>query len=466
MATVDTPVSEKSKVFKYITAGLKALLSMPAVLFLLFIFAFASGVATFIENSYGRDAAREYVYNTRWFEAVITLLTLAAVYNVFKYKLWRRSKWPLLVAHLSFVLIYAGAALTRYAGYEGVLHIREGEMSNEGVSYDHYFTVKVKEGGKVYTGEKMRITSPLTKPGFEEEIKLSNGKTLKLKALDYVPYAKVEIKPKKGGEPLVHVVMEGGYHVVLREGSAYDVRLFRFYFDDEERRDKGVRVYFKGDKLYGVSDKPLSWFKMDGSKGGDIKAGEEFPVEPNRLYRREGVLFLLIDALPEGELVVTRDPKPVKRERELSAMKLEVEYEGKKGVTDLLFVKEGARTYLPARLKLGDAEVELAYGQKVLKLPFYIKLEDFVVERYPGSMAPSSYESKVVVVDPEKGKEFPYRIYMNHTLDTGDTASSRCPTTPTRREPSSPSTGTPASFPPTRDTSSLLEDFSSLCLLE
>ncbi|NPB06460.1 MAG: cytochrome c biogenesis protein CcsA [Aquificae bacterium] len=417
METAQTQVKER-KLIKLLSGAAKALFSMPSVLVLLFIFAFASGAATFIENSYGRDAAREYVYNTRWFELVMTLLTLAAVYNIFKYKLWRRSKWPLLVAHAAFILIYVGAALTRYVGYEGVLHIREGETTNKGVSYDHYFLVKVKEDGRTAVGEKKRIISPLTRPGFEEEIELSNGKTLKLKALDYLPYAKVEVRPKEGGEPLVHLVLEGGYHVVFREGSAYDVRLFRFYFGNEETRDKAVRFFFKDGKLYAVSDAPVHWFKMDGSPGGTYEAGKPFPVEQRKLYRREGVLFLLMDALPEGELVVSPDPNPVKnRERQLSALKLELEYDGRKGITNLLFVKEGGKTYLPARVKLGNAEVEVAYGQKVLELPFYIKLEDFVIERYPGSMAPSSYESKVVIIDPERGVEFPYRIYMNHTLD-------------------------------------------------
>jgi len=47
----------------------------------------------------------------------------------------------------------------------------------------------------------------------------------------------------------------------------------------------------------------------------------------------------------------------------------------------------------------GDTRVEAEFGSKVIRLPFYLKLRDFQLERYPGSMAPSSYASEVTVID-------------------------------------------------------------------
>ncbi len=417
MDVAQTAGAERRAVLKLLSLLIKALFSMKTTLILLGIFAFASAVATFVENSYGRDAARELVYNTRWFEAVMTLLTVSALGNIYRYRLWRPKKLPLLVVHFSFLLIFAGAALTRYVGEEGTVHIREGQTVNRGVSYDHYFRIKLFRNGEVYEAEKKRIVSPLTKPGFGEILKIGDG-VLKLKAVDYMPLAKVEAVPKKGGEPIVHIILEGGYDVVLRKGSVYDSRMFRFYFGKEPpENERFVKVFFKGDKLYMVSDAPLEWFKMNGEKGGDVKAMEEFPLEQRKVYRREGIVFILLDALKEGELKISRENIRGNLERHVSAMKLRLNYEGKEKLTDLIFVKEGGFTYLPTRVELGDATLEIAYGQKEMKLPFSLKLEDFIIERYPGSNAPSSYESKVVVIDKEKGKTFPYRIYMNHTLD-------------------------------------------------
>lgn len=51
-----------------------------------------------------------------------------------------------------------------------------------------------------------------------------------------------------------------------------------------------------------------------------------------------------------------------------------------------------------------------------ITLPFELHLEDFVLERYPGSHSPSSYSSHVLVRDAEINREFKYHIYMNHIL--------------------------------------------------
>ena len=58
---------------------------------------------------------------------------------------------------------------------------------------------------------------------------------------------------------------------------------------------------------------------------------------------------------------------------------------------------------IPRDLQFGNLTVTLAYGSKIVDLPFSIKLNDFQLDRYPGSMAPSSYASEVTVIK-ENGK--------------------------------------------------------------
>ena len=50
------------------------------------------------------------------------------------------------------------------------------------------------------------------------------------------------------------------------------------------------------------------------------------------------------------------------------------------------------------------------------ELPFSVKLEDFVLETYQGTMRPSGFASQVVVTDIDTGKSFPARIWMNTPL--------------------------------------------------
>ena len=60
----------------------------------------------------------------------------------------------------------------------------------------------------------------------------------------------------------------------------------------------------------------------------------------------------------------------------------------------------------------------LAYGSKKLITPFNVRLNDFKLERYPGSMSASSFESEVSLLDNRfGGVEFDQRIYMNNVLD-------------------------------------------------
>ena len=59
---------------------------------LLLVFAIAIGYATFVENDYGTPAAKALIFNTRWFELVMVLLTINLIGNIFKYKLLRWAK--------------------------------------------------------------------------------------------------------------------------------------------------------------------------------------------------------------------------------------------------------------------------------------------------------------------------------------------------------------------------------------
>ena len=54
--------------------------------------------------------------------------------------------------------------------------------------------------------------------------------------------------------------------------------------------------------------------------------------------------------------------------------------------------------------------------QRLHILPFSIKLNDFILERYPGSNSPSGYKSDVVLIDKIANKEMPFMIFMNNIL--------------------------------------------------
>src|SRR6056300_1697906 len=83
-----------------------------AVLFIVFATAMAFG--TFIESWYSTETARIWIYNTTWFELIMVFFVINFVGNIFRYRLLRKEKWPVLLLHISWILIIVGAFVTRY----------------------------------------------------------------------------------------------------------------------------------------------------------------------------------------------------------------------------------------------------------------------------------------------------------------------------------------------------------------
>ena len=112
---------------------------LTAILFILFSIAMAVG--TFVESGHNTATARIWIYNAWWFELMMIFFVVNFMGNIKRYRLMRWEKWPLLLLHLSWILIILGAGITRYIGFEGVMPIREGESTNQYLSEKTYLSV-------------------------------------------------------------------------------------------------------------------------------------------------------------------------------------------------------------------------------------------------------------------------------------------------------------------------------------
>lgn len=105
---------------------------LTAILFV--VFALAMAIGTFLDANQETSPTpytRHLIYNAWWFEAIMGFFMINFFGNMFRYRLLRKEKWATLMLHLSFVLIIFGAFITRYIGYEGMMHIREGASENQ-----------------------------------------------------------------------------------------------------------------------------------------------------------------------------------------------------------------------------------------------------------------------------------------------------------------------------------------------
>lgn len=69
--------------------------------------------------------------------------------SAIRYKMTNKRKFSVLLFHLSFIIILIGAGITRYFGSEGIMHLRQGQTSNE-ITSDKSSVLVVAE----YKGEK------------------------------------------------------------------------------------------------------------------------------------------------------------------------------------------------------------------------------------------------------------------------------------------------------------------------
>ena len=69
-----------------------------------------------------------YVYGRGWFEAIQWILAFNLIGVMFKYKTYKKT--GIFILHMSIIVIFLGAGITRYFGKEGVLHLRVGEVSS------------------------------------------------------------------------------------------------------------------------------------------------------------------------------------------------------------------------------------------------------------------------------------------------------------------------------------------------
>ncbi len=396
------------------------LLSMQSAVILMLLFALSIAAATFIENDYGTQTAKALVYNAGWFEFLLLVLALNLIANIVRFRMWRHGKRLVFLFHISFIVILIGAAITRYYGFEGIMHIREGEASNEIVSDSTYIQLEAIKGKKHLTYARPVLFSKIGSNSFSEEIRMEN-EIITLKVLRYIPDAVTKAVEDPNGRAMISmmVVSDGRPEALTIEaGESVETPAFVIAFESNERFEKStVRLFFENGRLKVETPYALEYMSMDDGNSGTLSAGES-DIYPRRLYSTAGVRFVIKEAFEHAKrVVVSADGESP--ESDMKGLQDAVELElrvGDKSKRLVVFGKKGVPAE-PVWTELDGFRIAVSYGARLVHLPFYLKLVDFQLERYPGSMSPSSYASEVVLIDTRNNVRMPYRIYMNHVLD-------------------------------------------------
>ena len=392
------------KVFKFLSSPL-------LMTFLLVLLIVVLALATFVENDFGTAYARFKVYNTLWFEVLLLLLSINITVRVIWLKLYRFEKLSVFLFHIAFVVMIIGAGVTRYFGQEGTMHIRESASSSTVTVNERVITTAFFDNDVEVKRQQFRSAIEM-KQLFSEQVKY-NHSNYRVKLEKYYQGIEKKAVADEEGEPVIGFVVLGntfrGFNY-LSQGNDASYGGFKISFNKTEAIGDDLQLISVGEKILISSPYKISAFDMGADDyGEEVTAWSE--IQERKIYRVNDFSFVLQEYYPKA-LFKAAMPTGENGVQLMQALVFSIENENQK--TQLTLFEDEWNGALK-NFKLGDQSMAIAYGNRSIELPFSLYLNNFVIERYPGSNSPSSYSSHVSIHEPGKAVQ-PYHIYMNNIL--------------------------------------------------
>ena len=384
------------------------LFSVATAGFLLLLFAIALAFGTFVENSYGVEAAHVLVYHSWWLELILFTLSINMIANFIRYKMYKREKLTIGTFHLAFILIIIGAGITRYFGSEGIVHIREGASTNILVSNETKFNIFAEYQGEHQSLSKPADRASLAGKKLSGEIKIG-GKTIGINSINYLIDAQRSVEPDNQGEAMIELVtaLNGAMkNDILRSGQVITSNSTTIGFN----ADANIRFMLKGDSLKLSSKDTITSMDMQGTEGRHLIPGTVVSCAEKVIYRIGSTVLVIKRFLPAARAVASAGNGTPTGE---NALTVQLSGTGQQLVTLWTSSQNESPKYTGT---FEGVNYTMWIGPQETVLPFTLRLNDFTLKRYPGSNSPSSYESLITLTDPEMGLKTDYKIFMNNVL--------------------------------------------------
>lgn len=386
-----------------------------AGLYLIF-FAAAIGTATFIENDFGTSAAQKVIFRSWWFELLLLLFGITVIVNIFRFRMVQQRKWPLLVFHSAIIVILSGAAITRYFGFEGVMHIRENDTAHSFLSSNAFLKFNVNRNGQTYNFDEPVLFASLGNNHWSESYLLEDD-LIDIEVKEFIPNPKQVLSEGIDGKPTLQIVVAGANgreEYFINQGQTKRIRNIIYNFKDS-RLPNAVNILFRNDSLLFSSDKTWTRMVMASQKKDTLYPSENYaPLLLRSLYS-DGMNNVVFPNFNKSGKVSIESESPKVKNESLTALLLDVSVNGDTRET-LVYGSRG----IPGRpevLNFDELNLSVSYGAKEVEVPFQVRLNEFILDKYPGTNSASSYASEVTLIDGNNDVRMNYRIFMNNILD-------------------------------------------------
>lgn len=394
---------------------LNIIYSSKTTMVLLIVLAIAMGSGTFIEDKYDTSTARNLIYNTIWFEILFLLLALNFIGHIKSFNMFRKQRIGGVIFHLAFIIMILGAGVTRYFGYEGNIHIREGESSNTLYSTESYLRVELKDKDKTINKDYSVTFSEFSDNSFQAEIPSGEKNKVQINCKSFIKNAVEKIEENtSGGVDMIEIIVateSGRERIFLDKGQTKKFGNTAIAFTDQIKND-ALSINEKDGHLQIVSPFNMIQSNMQETETDSILKDSITEFKPGYVYNTNDVLFLFSKFYKNAAKKIVSSGE---EESGNDALIFDITINQKKHEAPLLFSPGQAANY--SSFVLDGVPFKIAYGKKPIELPFSVHLNKFILEKYPGSESPSSYASEVTVIDNRNNTKFNHRIFMNNILD-------------------------------------------------
>lgn len=394
---------------------LKALASLRLAVFVLLALGAITAWGTFVEAIYGdATAAQKIVYKSIWMYSIMGLLVINLVAVMVDRWPWKAKHTAFVLAHIGIIILLAGALVTQLFGVDGSLSFGISESSKHVIVSETDFTVYSSMDGSSFTKLFDREVDFFSHSPTEDqplEVSVPSGS---LKVVRYIPYALREEKvvPSQHAQDgaavrfqlqnervnLSEWMVQGSKDRELVKDLGPAKVILTSYERAREQKSKAQNES-NSLTLWPLPDQNALGYRIYSKRTKSTKKGIVRPGDTVQTGWM-GIVLRVLKYLPSGREEVSY--KEIDRRTDLTTSAIQVEYNGQRywaGINSLLKLFSDQSVYV------------IAYANRRIDLGFPLKLKEFKIGRYQGTMRAASYSS--VVVLPDGGET---EISMNEPL--------------------------------------------------
>lgn len=379
--------------------------SLKMAVFVILALAVLSAVGTFLESRYNAEFAQVLVYRSVWMYITMGFLSVSLIFSAVERLPWKKRHLPFLVAHVGLLVLMIGSYLTQKVGLDGSLTLPINGSSGLVSITQKDLSLYASFDGDNYKLLHQEEVDFISKSPADKDYSVKAGEDL-IKVKKFYPFAVAK-------------------QIVKKTNKEWDRPAIRFLLKNENVNFSDWMVLDRSVVKRDLGPAQILFSKDFDKKFFPKKNTIYFYMKKNKtaykIFRKLNDRPAMSGLLELGKPIVT--PWMGMKLSLLSyyeKARRVVEYQAKEypsGITSsaLLLEFKGEEHWLGLNSVIkfftNNSAYVLSWGNRQIDLGFKLKLNNFKMDRYMGTMRAASYASEVDV--PGIGKQL---ISMNEPL--------------------------------------------------